>query len=77
MKFALLFDSESPGDVTPGVDYLSTLVECTVCGDQTHFASPALRAGLCSSECAGRLPSGALASELAPPDGSGPERQAA
>jgi hypothetical protein len=77
MKFALLFDPESPGDVPPGLDYVPTLVECTVCGDQTHFASLALRTGLCSSECAERLPSGLLASELVRQDGSGPEREAA
>ena len=77
MKFALLFDPELPGDVIPGLDYVPTLVECTVCGDQTHFASPALRTGLCSSECAEQLPSGSPAPDLVPQAGASPEREAA
>lgn len=56
MKFTLAYPKAKHREETaPGVVYLDRLMDCTVCGDQTHFASIRDGLGVCSVDCARQL----------------------
>jgi len=56
MKFTLAYPKARHREETaPGIVYLDRLMDCRVCGDQTHFASISDAQAVCSSDCARRL----------------------